>query len=232
MKKDIKKENAMNKKNDIIEAYNFRYACKEFDPKKKISNENFEFILETGRLSPSSFGWEPWKFIVVQSMDTREKLKEVAWGAGKQLATASHFLLLMARKSVCTKSESDYIKYMSKDIQHLPEDIVKMKIDFYKNFQENDFDLTDDRKLFDWASKQVYIPLANMMTSAALIGIDSCPIEGFNREKIEPILAKEGIADMEQFGLAVMVAFGYRSSEAVIFEKTRQPIGKVVDWIK
>jgi nitroreductase len=92
--------------------------------------------------------------------------------------------------------------------------------------------LTDDRKLFDWAGKQVYIPLANMMTAAAFIGIDSCPMEGFDREKIEEILSKEGIIDTNEFGLAVMVAFGYRSPNAEIFPKTRQPIDKVVEWIK
>jgi nitroreductase len=222
----------MNKKNDILKAYNFRYACKEFDAEKIISDDDFGFILETGRLSPSSFGWEPWKFVVVQNKDAREKLKEFAWGAGRQLETASHFVLLLSRKSVGTKADSDYIEYMAENVQHLPEDVVKMKIDFYKNFQENDFDLTDGRKLFDWASKQVYIPLANMLTSAALIGIDSCPIEGFDREKIEASLTSQGIVDTEQFGLAVMVAFGYRSPESSVHEKTRQPLDKVVDWIK
>jgi nitroreductase len=219
-------------KNTILEAYNFRHACKEFDVKKKITDENFEFILETGRLSPSSFGWEPWKFVVVQNMETREKLKESAWGAGRQLDTASHFVLLMARKAVGSKAGSDYINYIAKDVQQLPADVAKMKVDFYKNFQENDFDLIDDRKLFDWASKQLYIPLANMMTSAALIGIDSCPIEGFNKEKLEAIIKAEGIVNTEEFGLTAMLAFGYRLPEANLHPKTRQAINKVVKWIK
>lgn len=215
----------------LLEAYRFRYACKEFDPDKKISDEDFNFILETGILSPSSFGWEPWKFIVVQNSELRDKLKEFSWGAKRQLPTASHFVLLLARKSVDTKASSDYVKHIAEDIQKLPKDIVDMKLDFYKNFQQNDFDLTDERKLFDWASKQLYIPLANMMTSAAQIGIDSCPIEGFNREKLEQILEKEGI-DTAHFGLAVMVAFGYRAKDTRVPEKTRQPIGTVVEWIK
>jgi nitroreductase len=221
----------MDKKNELLEAHKFRYACKAFDTEKKISQEDFEFILETGRLSPSSFGWEPWKFIVVQNIELREKLKEFTWGAQTQLPTASHFVLLLARKSVDTKAESAYIRYMAKEVQKLPEDIVSMKTDFYKNFQENDFDLTDDRKLFDWASKQLYIPLGNMMTAAAHIGIDSCPMEGFNIEKVEALLANEGILDTEQFGLTAMVAFGYRSPEAIVFEKTRQPLNKIVEWI-
>jgi nitroreductase len=222
----------MNKKDELIKAYNFRFACKEFDKEKKISDDDFNFILETGRLSPSSFGWEPWKFVVVQNMDLREKLKEFSWGAQKQLPTASHFVLLMVRKSSGTKAGSDYLKYMANDIEKLPQEVIDGKMKFYKKFQESDFDLTDDRKLFDWAGKQVYIPLANMMTAAAYIGIDSCPMEGFDREKIEEILSKEGIIDTNEFGLAVMVAFGYRSPNAEIFPKTRQPIDKVVEWIK
>ncbi|WP_058484923.1 NAD(P)H-dependent oxidoreductase [Defluviitalea phaphyphila] len=222
----------MDKKIELLKAYNFRFACKEFDPKKKISDEDFEFILETGRLSPSSFGWEPWKFVIVQNMNIREKLKEFAWGAKKQLDTASHFVLLMVRKANSLKPDSKYIKYIAEEIEKLPQDILDMKLKFYKNFQENDFDLTDDRKLFDWACKQVYIPLGNMMTAAAFIGIDSCPIEGFDREKIENILKEENIINTEEFGVGVMVAFGYRNPEAPMFPKTRRPIEEVANWVK
>lgn len=72
------------KKQQIIEAYQFRHATKEFDPEKKISESDFEFILETGRLSPSSLGLEPWKFVVVQNPELREKLREFTWGAQKR----------------------------------------------------------------------------------------------------------------------------------------------------
>ena len=219
------------KKNDLLNAYNFRFACKKFDTEKKISDDDFNFILETARLSPSSFGWEPWKFIVVQDMDLRDKLKEFAWGAQTHLPTASHFVLLLARKSVHTKAGSDYIKHIATDVQSLPEEIVQMKIDFYDNFQKNDFDLTDERKLFDWASKQTYLPFANMMTSAAHIGIDSCPIEGFDRSKIETLLKDEDITNTDEFGLAAMVAFGYRAEDSEIFPKTRQSMEQVVEWV-
>ncbi len=221
----------INKKKDLLDAYSFRYACKEFDPSKKISEDDFNFILETGRLSPSSFGWEPWQFVVVQDMDLREKLKEFSWGAQGQLPTASHFVLLLARKSVDTRAGSDYLMHMSEKVQHLPEDIVKLKMDFYDNFQQNDFDLTDDRKLFDWATKQLYIPFANMMTAAAHIGIDSCPIEGFDREKVEAILKDNGVVDTDTFGLGAMVAFGYRPENLDLRPKTRQEMTDVVKWV-
>lgn len=218
------------RKEEIIKAHAFRRAIKEFELDQKISEEDFKFILEIGRMSPSSFGWEPWKFVVVQNMELREKLMEPSWGAQKQLPSASHFVVLLARKADDMRPGSEYLSYISKEIDGLPADVEEMKLGFFKGFQDNEFDLTDDRKLFDWASKQVYIPLANMMTVAAEIGVDSCPIEGFDRKKVEEILSTAGVVDTAHFGVAAMVAFGYRKEDSP-FPQTRQPMEAVVDWV-
>ncbi|PEP64393.1 MULTISPECIES: NAD(P)H-dependent oxidoreductase [Bacillus] len=219
-------------KEEILKAYQFRHACKEFDVNKKVSDEDFHFILETGRLSPSSFGFEPWKFVVIQNQDIRNKLLPVAWGAQKQLPTASHFVVILARKKEDMIYDSSYISNFMKNIQQLPEEVVTMKRGFYKAFQETDFQLLEsDRAMFDWASKQTYIALGNMMTAAAQIGIDSCPIEGFHQEKVEAILKEEGIVSGDTFGVSVLVAFGYRAEEPKR-DKTRQTMDMVVEWIK
>lgn len=219
-------------KEKILKAYQFRHACKEFDVNKKVSDEDFHFILETGRLSPSSFGFEPWKFVVIQNQDIRNKLLPVAWGAQKQLPTASHFVVILARKKEDMIYDSSYISNFMKNIQQLPEEVVTMKRGFYKAFQETDFQLFEsDRAMFDWASKQTYIALGNMMTAAAQIGIDSCPIEGFHQEKVEAILKEEGIVSGDTFGVSVLVAFGYRAEEPKR-DKTRQTMDMVVEWIK
>ncbi|AIK39329.1 NAD(P)H-dependent oxidoreductase [Bacillus pseudomycoides] len=219
-------------KEEILKAYQFRHACKEFDVNKKVSDEDFHFILETGRLSPSSFGFEPWKFVVIQNQDIRNKLLPVAWGAQKQLSTASHFVVILARKKEDMIYDSSYISNFMKNIQQLPEEVVTMKLGFYKAFQETDFQLFEsDRAMFDWASKQTYIALGNMMTAAAQIGIDSCPIEGFHQEKVEAILKEEGIVSGDTFGVSVLVAFGYRAEEPKR-DKTRQTMDMVVEWIK
>lgn len=215
----------------ILDAFQFRYACKAFDTEKKISEEDFEIIIESARLSPSSFGFEPWKFLVIQNMDIREKLKTVAWGAQGQFPTASHVVVILSRKAVDTKAESEYINSVMRDVQKLPEDIQEMKGNFFKNFQQKDFDLTDERKLFDWAGKQAYIPLANMMTSAAFLQIDSCPMEGFDRDKFEDILEQEGLIDKNHFGVSVMVAFGYRAKDTVVFPKTRGNAENLIQWV-
>lgn len=215
--------------NKIIEAYNFRHACKVFDAERKISDENFATILETGRLSPSSFGFEPWKFLVVQNKQLREKLRLVSWGAQGTLPTASHFVVILARKQKWMRYDSKYIDHMMKEVHKLPEDSAKGRRSHYKTFQESDFNLLEsERATFDWATKQTYIALGNMMTTAAMLEIDSCPIEGFKSEEIEKVIAEEFGIDTSEFGVACMVAFGYRVDEPRA--KTRQAIEDITQW--
>lgn len=212
----------------ILDAFQFRHACKEFDASKQIPVEEFELILEAARLSPSSFGFEPWHFIVVQDKTLRESLKQHAWGAPLKLDTASHFVLCLAMKSPFLDADSPYLPQFMREVQHHPEDIANMRLGFYKQFQQSDFGLTDERKLFDWASKQCYIALANMMTVAAMRGIDSCPIEGFKQQETETLLAEQFGVNLQEYGLAYMVAFGYRKHAPKA--KTRRAIAQVVTW--
>ena len=216
-------------KADIINAFNFRHATKEFDATKIISEGDMKFILETAHLSPSSFGFEPWHFIVVQDKELRELLKPVAWGAPLKLDTASHFVLGLSMKAPMIKHDTDYIMHMMKDVKQMPEEVIEMYSKFYREFQERDFDLDTDKKLFDWSSKQTYIALGNMMTSAALIGIDSCPIEGFHQEEAEALLQDKFGVDTTKYGLSYMLAFGYRKADPV-FPKSRRALDEVVTW--
>ncbi len=220
----------MKTKKEILEAFHYRHACKNFDKNKRISDEDMEFILETARLSPSSFGFEPWYFVVVQNKELRTKLKNGAWGATDKLDTASHFVICLTHKSPFTKYDSDYLQDFMKNIQELPEAVIKKKSEVFESFQKYDFNLDTERSLFDWASKQSYIPLANMMTSAAMIGIDSCPIEGFNQKGMDTILRDELDIDTDKYGISYMVAFGYRVIEPKA--KTRRSMKDIVIWKK
>ena len=216
-------------KEEILSAFKFRHACKEFDTSKIISKEDFDFILETTRLSPSSFGFEPWHFVVVQDKKLRELLKQNAWGAPKKLDTASHFVLGLTMKAPLIKWDSAYINDFMKNVQELPNEVIEGKSKFYEEFQKSDFDLIDDSKLFDWAAKQSYIALGNMMTTAAMIGIDSCPIEGFKQKETDAILKEHFEIDTDKYGISYMVAFGYRVTEQR--EKTRRTVEEVVTWL-
>lgn len=111
-----------------------------------------------------------------------------------------------------------------------PEDHAKA-LETYKSFQVNDMGLTTDRALFDWSAKQTYIALGNMMTAAALIGVDSCPIEGFNADKVNALLADHGIIDPETEGIVTMLALGYRAEE-LPWPQTRKPTEEVITWVK
>ncbi|WP_168120762.1 NAD(P)H-dependent oxidoreductase [Paenibacillus sp. HB172176] len=214
------------KKQEILKAYQFRHACRVFDTNKKISDEDFHFILETGRLSPSSVGLEPWKFVVIQDAALREKLKPVTGGAQGQLPTASHFVVILGRKDL--RHDSAYVIKMLKDIHHMPEEVVQHVSSHYKSFIEKELE-DNDRLLFEWASKQTYIALGNMMTAAAQLGIDSCPIEGFDRQQVTIILQNEGIINANDFGVACMVAFGYRQEDPKR-PKERQNLDEIVEW--
>lgn len=217
------------KKEEILNAYHFRHATKVFDDSRKITAEDFEFILETGRLSPSSIGFEPWKFLIVQKPELRQRLSEVSSGAQKQLATASHFVVIMARNDA--SYNSPYAEYMLKEIKGMPDDVFELTSAAYGNFQNNQRLLENPKTLFDWASKQTYIALGNMMTSAALIGIDSCPIEGFSYQDVHRILEEEGLLEDGAWDISMMAAFGYRAEEPKR-EKSRQPLDKITKWIE
>lgn len=216
------------KKQEILDAYLFRHACKEFDKKRKISDKDFQFILETARLSPSSFGFEPWKILVVQNPKKREELKEGAPHGSLKLDTASHFIIILAMKSTQTHYSSPYLQYFMKVVQRHPQNVIDMVTNIYKNFQIKDFKLNDERSIFDWASKQSYIALGNMLTSAAMIGIDSCPMEGFNPAIMDDLLAEHLNIDTNIYGISCMAAFGYRKNEAP--QKTRRKLEDIVNY--
>lgn len=214
----------------IMEAFEFRHACKVMDPNKKIPDETFDTILEAARLSPSSFGFEPWQFLVIQNRDLREKLKPLTWGAQNTLPTASHFIVALARTGKSMRYDRDYIQHMMADVHHLPEEAIAKRRSFYQTFQESDFNLLEsDRAIFDWATKQTYIALGNMMTAAAFMQIDSCPIEGFKRAEVNALLASDFGIDTSEYQIAYMLALGYRVNDQL--PKTRQSKEDIVQWL-
>lgn len=221
----------MSNKQEILDAFHYRFACKEFDTTKKMSDEDFQFILETARLSPSSFGFEPWKLLVVENKELREALMPISWGAQTQLPTADKFVILLARTKEALAPESDYIQNHLRNVAQMPDEVVAVYTNHFKNFLAHDFDLlADDRLVFEWASRQAYLAMANMMTSAAAIGIDSCPIEGFDKNAVEKLLIEKQLVDPNEFGVSAMLAFGYRAA-APNREKTRQSLDAHVEIV-
>lgn len=219
-------------KQAIIDAFWFRHACKEFDETRTIGADDFEFILETARLSPSSFGLEPWKFLVVQNRMLRAKLLPFVWGGQKQLPTASHVIISLVRKTCFMRYDSEYVQNFMHQVQKFPVDAAAARTAILQKFQEKDFALLDsERAMVDWGGKQTYIALGNMMTAAAMIGIDSCPIEGFEQAALEQLLAEEIAVDLKAWSVSYLVAFGYRKGEPAR-PKTRQAKDAVLQWFE
>ncbi|MFT4245562.1 MAG: NAD(P)H-dependent oxidoreductase [Micrococcaceae bacterium] len=214
----------------IHEAFNFRHATKTFDSKKQISDEDFNVILEAAQLSPSSYGFEPWNLLIIQDKEIREEfLAAGTWGAKGTLPTASHFVVMTAKTAKALQTDSKHIEHIQKDIKKLPKERITGSLKRYQQWLDEDFIIDNEEKHHQWAAKQAYIALGNMMTTAAFLGIDSCPIEGFNLEKITNILANHKLIDLETDSPVVMIAFGYRIDEQP--EKTRRPINEIVKWV-
>ncbi|NMP15122.1 NAD(P)H-dependent oxidoreductase [Thalassotalea sp. Y01] len=220
----------------IIDAFNMRHATKVFDDSKVIAEAQFTTILEAARLSPSSFGFEPYQLLVVQSPQKRELFRDFTWGANGafndtsgQLGTASHFVIFLAHTQVNMQHNSDYLQTFLKDVKQLPDDVIAFFNQAYQKFQEHDFKVTTDRQITDWCGKQAYIALANMMTTAALMGIDSCPIEGFEQDKTIAVLEEHFAIDPALYKPAVMAAFGYRVQDPPR-GKTRRTMAQLVTW--
>ncbi|RDU73342.1 NAD(P)H-dependent oxidoreductase [Helicobacter aurati] len=215
----------------ILESCNFRHACKSFDSTQKIAEHDFMTILESARLSPSSFGLEPWKFLVIRDMSLRDKIYHNAWGGQDSLKNGSEFIIILARKHIDLYPNSEYVWHIMRNVHNIREEGCKLRSEFYERFQKDDFAIyNDEQRIFDWACKQCYIALANMMNTAALLGIDSLPIEGFHQKHIEHILKEEKNIDSKHFGVAVMVAFGYRLKEPK-HSKTRQALEDIVQFL-
>ena len=208
-----------------------RYACRDYDPNRKISDQDFHLILEAGQLAPSSYGFEPWHFLVIESESLKQALAPIALGAQKPLASVSHFVIILSRTQASLRYDAPYIGYMMREIQGLPEDFCEFKQQRFETFQKEDFDLlSTERATFDWASKQSYLALAQMMQVAALRGIDSLAMEGFNRQAVTDLLTERGLIDPSEWGVSVMVAFGYGLGS--VPRKTRQSLDQLVTWVK
>ena len=209
-----------------LDIFRRRVSTRHYDPARKISAEDFAAILDFGRLSPSSVGSEPWKFLVIQNQGLREKIKPVAWGMQSSITEASHLVILLAKKHA--RYDTPFFSELMERRGFTPEQRAAA-LERYRSFQTHDIAIADDeRALFDWASKQSYIALANMLTGAAMLGIDSCPIEGMDYAAVEHILAQAGLLDPAEYGVSVAATFGYRARD--IQPKPRRDAAETVVW--
>lgn len=200
-------------RNEFEKAMHFRHACKIFDETKKMSQEDLDFILEAGRMSPSSCGMEQWKFVVIRDEKLKEAIRPIAWNQ-PQITTCSELVAILYKKQM--RSTTPYIKGQYKKLFGADE-----VADWYRDF----IDPMSDETLECWAMQQCHIAAANMMTAAAYIGIDSCPIGGYDKAALESVLP----IDKQLYGVALMIPFGYRAKEQQ--PRLRSDIKELVEYI-
>ena len=205
----------------FVEALEFRHACKIFDETKKISDEELTYILEAGRKAPSSFGMEPWKFLVITNKELKEKLKPVCWDQA-QITTCSHLVVVLAAIDA-VRPESGIVERKFKR-REMPQEKLDMYLNLYANHLKQT--LSSDENIYAWTAKQTVFAIENMMMAAAIKGIDSCAIEGFEKEKVEEILK----IDTRKYQLSTIIPFGYRINEQS--SQLREPLENVVEYIK
>ena len=188
---------------ELLTQLNWRYAVKQFDPARKISPEDWATLENALILSASSWGLQPWAFVVITDEKTRETLFPSTWNQ-RQILDCSHYVVF----TVKTKMTEEHIdRHIARTVEVRGGTIEKLKA--YRDVIIGDV-VAGERgaQSQEWAARQVYLALGNFMTSAALLGIDTCPMEGFQPDQYDKIL------DLRAKGLASVVccAAGYRAA--------------------
>ncbi len=183
----------------ILEALNWRYAVREFDSAKKLSEADLNILLEAARLAPSSFGLQPWKFALVENKEKREAIQAAGWNQ-TQITGASHLLVVLAKDDMDTAYIEAYVKAIS-DTRGVP-------VEMLKGFQDMMVGSVGSRSVEDkksWMARQAYIPVGMVLETAALLHVDAVPMEGFDQGVVKQILNIDG------FTPYVLICLGYRS---------------------
>ncbi|XKM14381.1 NAD(P)H-dependent oxidoreductase [Orbaceae bacterium ac157xtp] len=214
----------------LTEAFKFRHACKVFDKNKKLSKEDLDYILQAGRLSPSSFGLEPWHFLVISDEKLKAELKPICFDQ-QQITSCSHVVIVLYRKAAQFTMQSPYLHDTVK--QQLSPNSDQATIDaacqYFINYCHNE--LPKQLTVDNWSEMQCYLPVANMLTAAAYKQIDSCAIGGFQYDKLANFLTENWTQfDKESYGIALCLAFGYRL-EPVTSPKVRHDMDKIVTFL-
>jgi nitroreductase / dihydropteridine reductase len=186
----------------LIDKFNWRYATKTFDTDKKLSDEQIDTLVEAFRLSPSSYGLQPWRLVLVNNKEIREQLKLASFSQN-QITDASHLFVLCR----INKIDNTYVENYIREVGEAKGMTDLAPLDGYKNMMLGAVVPRSDQEA--WMSKQVYIALGFMMAAAAEMQIDSCPMEGFDVDKYSEILS------LKDKGLTacLVLPVGYRSSE-------------------
>lgn len=206
----------------LLAALRWRYATKKFDPAKKIDASTWAVLEETLILTPTSYGMQPVKFLVLTHPALRAQLVPVSWGQ-TQPADCSHFVVMAARAQ---NTEADVTHYITRMAE--VRGMAAEALDGFKNVLLGDVVHGPRGNVaLEWATRQAYIALGNFMTAAALLGVDTCPMEGFEPAKYDEILGLPA----QGFRAVVACAAGYRAADDkyATLPKVRFPANELIE---
>jgi nitroreductase len=207
----------------IHESLQWRYATKRFDPNRKIAPATWQVLEESLRMTPSSFGLQPWHWIVVTDPAIRKQLQAHSWNQ-PQIVEASHLVVLASAKDISEDNIDSFLK-LTADTRSIPVESLAgyrgMIVPFVKNLKHS-------QALEAWTTRQVYIALGMLLSSAALLRVDACPMEGISPTQYDAILG----LDKTNFSTRVACTLGYRASDdgSASAAKVRYPHAQVFSY--
>lgn len=204
----------------IIEKLKWRYATKKFDVSKQLPQEKLNVLKEAFNLTALSYGLQTLKMVVIEDQEVREKLVPLSYGQ-RQVADASHLLILCIQNEIDDKDVDQHFDAV-KALRNTPDDILNP---FRKGLKTTINNMPSDKK-YNWATRQAYIALGNLMTVCAVENIDSCPMEGFIPSELDKAL------ELDKHGLSsvLLLPVGYRAEDDMFasLKKVRKPLSDTI----
>ncbi len=207
----------------LLEALQWRYATKLFDPERIIPAQHWSTLEQALVLTPSSYGLQPWKFLVVQDPALRQELRPHSWNQS-QITDCSHLVVLLSQRSIEAADADRLIEATA-----AARAVEASSLDGYRKMIQIDLIDGPRRQIIErWSSNQVYIALGNLMSAAALLSIDTCAIEGFSPPDYDRILQLE----TGDYRACVVCALGYRSADDnyASLAKVRYPASELISY--
>lgn len=208
----------------IKEALEWRYATKKYDSTKKITHEDWETLKSSLQFAPSAYGVQPWKFLVIENPEVREKLKAASWNQ-TQVTDASHYVVFLYKTEVDVPFIDQYLQRMSEVRQAPLESLAG-----FKNMLVENLAKAPEEQIRTWAQRQAYIAMGFLLQTAAVLKIDATPMEGLDPKAYDKILGLEGSG----WKTVATVALGYRHPEDAYqnLKKVRFTEDTVIQYVK
>jgi len=207
----------------VLAQLRWRYAVKKFDPTRKIEPTTWAALEDSLVLAPSSYGLQPWKFVVVENSAIREQLLPHSWGQ-RQVVEASH-LVVFAVNERMNPGEAERLVRRTSEVRGVPME----SLEGLKGMMAGSLSRSSPAEVDTWMSRQIFIALGQFLATCAMIGVDACPMEGFIPTKYDEILGLPA----KGFASRVVATVGYRSPEdkAATYAKVRYPKEELIERV-